>query len=90
MNEVEIPGVRDITKAFHWLADGDEVVLRELTDAFLPFVLSMWERFVRILLQELLMSNHTILRILGCPSRRERVSLLCWNHFARRKRGHIF
>lgn len=61
INESETPGVRKITEAIREVADGDRGKERELTDAYLPFVLRAWEKFVRILLQELLMRNHSII-----------------------------
>jgi len=61
INESETPGVRNITQAIRELAAGDVNMERELTDAYLPFMLRAWERFVRVLLQELIMHNDKII-----------------------------
>jgi len=61
INESETPGVREITRTIRRLAAGDEEKERELTDAYLPFMLRTWERFVRVLLQELVMRNDNIM-----------------------------
>ena len=61
VNDSETPGVREITQAIKAKANGDELLEGELIDAYLPFTLRAWERFVRIFLQELIMRNDSIL-----------------------------
>jgi hypothetical protein len=61
VNESETPGIREITRAIHDFADGDDDKVSDLVDAYLPFLLRSWERFVRVLLQELIMRNNAII-----------------------------
>ena len=60
-NDSDTPGVREITRAIKDFAGGDDAMLRELTDAYLPFTLRAWYRFVRVFLEELLMRNELIM-----------------------------
>ena len=64
INDTETPGVGKITKAMKKFAERDSlnpISLYELTDAYLPIVLRIWERFITVLLQELIMRNDTII-----------------------------
>jgi hypothetical protein len=61
VNDSETPGVREITRAIQKFANGDDDKMLELVDAYLPFTLRSWERFVHILLQELVMRNSNII-----------------------------
>ena len=61
VNDYETPGIREITKAIHKYAGDDAEKLQSLTNAFLPVLLRAWERFVRLLLQELVMRNDNII-----------------------------
>jgi hypothetical protein len=60
VNDAKTPGVREITRAIRKVAAGDGVQMQQLVDAYLPFTLRCWERFVRVLLQELIMRNKNI------------------------------
>ena len=61
VNDTETPGVREITKAISWMADGDDDERQRLTDCFLPFILRAWERFVSVFFKELVMRNSTVI-----------------------------
>ena len=64
INETETPGVRKITEAIRQYAEHDilnPIPLYELTEAYLPFILRSWERFISVLLQELIMRNDNII-----------------------------
>jgi hypothetical protein len=61
VNDTETPGIREITRAINSFAGDDETIMSELIDAYLPFMLRSWERFVRVLLRELLMRNSQII-----------------------------
>ena len=61
INESQTPKVCQITHAIKRESAGDSASERELTDAFLPFVLRIWERFVRVLFRQLLVRNYSII-----------------------------
>ena len=59
-NDSFTPGLRKITHAIKTFA-ADDSNEAELTSVYLPFTLRAWERFVRVLFQELLMRNDNII-----------------------------
>ena len=61
VNETHTPGVKQITQAITDFAGSDENKLYDLTQAYLPFILRIWERFVRFFFQELILRNSSIL-----------------------------
>lgn len=65
-NDRYTPGVRVITKAIEAFAHKRDPptasykTLSDLTVSFLPVILRTWQRFVRLLLEELIMRNSSI------------------------------
>lgn len=59
-NDAFTPGVRMITRAIRQIATCEKEV-EKLTMNYLTYILRAWERFVKLLFEELLMRNHTIL-----------------------------
>ena len=47
VNDAHTPGIRMITRAIHDLTYDNDEQRAELIDAYLPFMLRSWERFVR-------------------------------------------
>jgi predicted GIY-YIG superfamily endonuclease len=60
VNDMETPGVREITRAIKRAAGGDDKIERDLIDSYLPLTLRAWERFVKFLMQHLLLRNDEI------------------------------
>ena len=62
VNDAETPGIRKITEAILRYSEClGAPSLEDLTDAYLPFLLRVWFRFVSVLLQELIMRNDKII-----------------------------
>jgi hypothetical protein len=61
VNDSETPGIREITRAIKNVSCGNYDRQLELTDSYLPFALRAWERFVRVLLQQVVVRNDCII-----------------------------
>lgn len=61
VNDNETPGIRELTRAIKAVSCGNVDREMELSESYLPFALRAWERFVRVLLQEVVVRNDAII-----------------------------